>query len=117
MLQTTKQGDALTVYLTGEIDHCVAEGLRNEIEMLIVAHNPHRLILDFSQVSFMDSSGIGLVMGRYRLIREWNGSVEIHNPAPSIKKVMRLAGLDRIASIHSSPPKSGTNSTKTEAKI
>ena len=117
MLQTTKQGDALTVYLTGEIDHCVAEGLRNEIEMLIVAHNPHRLILDFSQVSFMDSSGIGLVMGRYRLIRDWNGSVEIHNPAPSIKKVMRLAGLDRIASIHSSPPKSGTNSTKTEAKI
>ena len=117
MLQTTKQGDALTVYLTGEIDHCVAEGLRNEIEMLIVAHDPHRLILDFSQVSFMDSSGIGLVMGRYRLIREWNGSVEIHNPAPSIKKVMRLAGLDRIASIHSSPPKSGTNSTKTEAKI
>lgn len=40
MLQTTKQGDALTVYLTGEIDHCVAEGLRNEIEMLIVAHDP-----------------------------------------------------------------------------
>lgn len=47
MLQTTKQGDALTVYLTGEIDHCVAEGLRNEIEMLIVAHDPHRLILRF----------------------------------------------------------------------
>ena len=50
MLQTTKQGDALTVYLTGEIDHCVAEGLRNEIEMLIVAHDPHRLILDFSRM-------------------------------------------------------------------
>ena len=66
MLQTTKQGDALTVYLTGEIDHCVAEGLRNEIEMLIVAHNPHRLILDFSQVSFMDSSGIGMIIGRYK---------------------------------------------------
>ena len=66
MLQTTKQGDALTVYLTGEIDHCVAEGLRNEIEMLIVAHDPHRLILDFSQVSFMDSSGIGMIIGRYK---------------------------------------------------
>ncbi len=42
-------------------------------------------------------------MGRYRLIREWGGAVEIHNPSPSIRKVMRLAGLDRIASIHSSP--------------
>lgn len=87
------------------------------IDTMLERNHPDTLILDFREVTFMDSSGIGLVMGRYRLIREWNGSVEIHNPAPSIKKVMRLAGLDRIASIHSSPPKSGTNSTKTEAKI
>ncbi len=65
----------------------------------------------------MDSSGIGLVMGRYRLIREWGGAVKIHNPSPSIRKVMRLAGLDRIASIHSSLPKGGANSTKMEASL
>ena len=58
MLQCTQQGDALTVHLCGEIDHCAAEGLRNEIEMQIVRQNAKRLILDFSQVTFMDSSGI-----------------------------------------------------------
>ena len=54
MLQCTQQGDALTVHLCGEIDHCAAEGLRNEIEMQIVRQNAKRLILDFSQVTFMD---------------------------------------------------------------
>ena len=51
MLQCTRQGDALTVHLCGEIDHCAAEGLRNEIEMQIVRQNAKRLILDFSQVT------------------------------------------------------------------
>ena len=92
MLQTTKQGDALTVYLTGEIDHCVAEGLRNEIEMLIVAHNPHRLILDFSQVSFMDSSGIGMIIGRYKTMIARGG-------CPPVDRLFHLAGLHRIIAI------------------
>ena len=66
MLQCTQQGDALTVHLCGEIDHCAAEGLRNEIEMQIVRQNAKRLILDFSQVTFMDSSGVGMIIGRYK---------------------------------------------------
>ena len=107
----------MRISMPKEVDHHNAEQLKKEADLLIGAYHIQKLIFDFAGTEFMDSSGIGLVMGRYRLIREWNGSVEIHNPAPSIKKVMRLAGLDRIASIHSSPPKSGTNSTKTEAKI
>ena len=93
MLQTTKQGNALTVYLTGEIDHCVAEGLRNEIEMLIVAHNPHRLILDFSQVSFMDSSGIGMVLGRYKKMKAQGGTVTIRRASRLIKQILDMSGV------------------------
>ena len=107
----------LCVKLPEEIDHHHAEVVSEMTDRQILQNQVNNVVFDFEATKFMDSSGIGLVMGRYRLIREWNGSVEIHNPAPSIKKVMRLAGLDRIASIHSSPPKSGTNSTKTEAKI
>ena len=99
MLQTTKQGDALTVYLTGEIDHCVAEGLRNEIEMLIVAHNPHRLILDFSQVSFMDSSGIGLIMGRYRALGMGQKCIMAVNAGSHIDKLLHLSGVHRYMEI------------------
>ena len=99
MLQTTKQGDALTVYLTGEIDHCVAEGLRNEIEMLIVAHDPHRLILDFSQVSFMDSSGIGMIIGRYKTMIARGGCVSASGLRPPVDRLCHLAGLHRIIAI------------------
>ncbi len=103
--------------LMGEIDHHGAGRLREEIDGMLERMRPDTLILDFREVTFMDSSGIGLVMGRYRLIRQWNGAVEIHNPAPSIKKVMRLAGLDRIASIHASPPAKGGSTEKTEAQV
>ena len=102
MLQTTKQGDALTVYLTGEIDHCVAEGLRNEIEMLIVAHDPHRLILDFSQVSFMDSSGIGLIMGRYRALGMKQGCILAEGVNEHIQRLLRLSGVHRYMEIRES---------------
>ena len=107
----------VTAYLIGEIDHHGAGSLREEIDGMLERIRPDTLILDFRDVTFMDSSGIGLVMGRYRLIREWGGAVEIHNPSPSIRKVMRLAGMDRIASIHSSPPTGGANSTKMEASL
>ena len=99
MLQTTKQGDALTVYLTGEIDHCVAEGLRNEIEMLIVAHNPHRLILDFSQVSFMDSSGIGVVIGRCKHMGYSGGEVSAEHLNERIQKIFVVSGLHKIIKV------------------
>lgn len=61
---------------------------------------PNHLILDFKNVSFMDSSGIGLVMGRYRLMQNHRGSVEIRNVTPQTKKIMELAGLGRIAVIN-----------------
>ena len=58
------------------------------------------LVLDFSLVTFMDSSGIGLVMGRFRLMQENDGKVVLQNlPAP-IRKVMKLAGLDKLAEFH-----------------
>ena len=80
MLQCTQQGDALTVHLCGEIDHCAAEGLRNEIEMQIVRQNAKRLILDFSQVTFMDSSGVGMIIGRYKTMHARGGSVAADRP-------------------------------------
>ena len=60
---------------------------------------PQHLILDFKNVTFMDSSGIGLVMGRYRLMQNFHGTVEIRNVTPQTKKLMELAGLGSIAII------------------
>ena len=82
--------------LSGEIDHHNAKNLRMEIDFAL-----RELILDFSDVGFMDSSGIGLVMGRYKLMQELNGKVTVRNPPNHIRKVMRLSGIDRLASISS----------------
>lgn len=99
MLQYDQQGGALTVYLCGEIDHCAAEGLRNEIEMQIVKRNTNRLVLDFSQVSFMDSSGIGMIIGRYKTMHARGGSVEACGLHPPVDRLFHLAGLHRIIAI------------------
>ena len=87
----------LRAVLSGEIDHHLAGDLRARIDDAIRREKPTALLLDFTDVTFMDSSGIGLVMGRYRLMREWGGETEITGANPSICKVMKLAGLDKLA--------------------
>lgn len=86
-------------YLDGELDHHCAPSIRSEIDIAVNDVRPEDLILDFGEVTFMDSSGIGLVMGRYQLMKNMGGRVSLRNTPMHIKKVMRLAGLDRFANI------------------
>lgn len=72
-------GNLLIAYLFGEIDHHTAVAVRSQIDSAIQDKLPGHLILDFKNVTFMDSSGIGLVMGRYRLVHSYQGTVEIKN--------------------------------------
>ncbi|NMA80013.1 MAG: anti-sigma factor antagonist [Clostridiales bacterium] len=88
--------------LIGDIDHHTAKGMREEIDNAVERTQIKKLVLDFKNVSFMDSSGIGLVMGRYKIMEEVGGVVKVTNPSNHIKKVMRLAGLDRLAQIENS---------------
>ncbi|MGI6269377.1 MAG: anti-sigma factor antagonist [Candidatus Howiella sp.] len=91
----------MSVFLDGEIDHHTAAAIRAEADAAIDAELPEVVILDFRDVTFMDSSGIGLVMGRYRKLKELPHPCELHitGTSPSIYKVMHLAGLERLAKI------------------
>ncbi len=91
--------EVITVRLNGDIDHHNAAPIRERIDEEIIRHEPSLLILDFSGVDFMDSSGIGLVMGRYRLLKDRDAKINVVNAPPHIEKVMRLAGLERLAQI------------------
>ena len=83
--------------LSGEIDHHSAAQMREKIDESVIQSGAKTLVLDFSLVTFMDSSGIGLVMGRFRLMQENGGELVLQNlPAP-LRKVMKLAGLDKLA--------------------
>lgn len=92
-------GGVMSAYLEGDIDHHTAKEIRDEIDHNVQKVKPNLLILDFRGVSFMDSSGIGLVMGRYRLLQITKAKLEIANVSPQTKKVMKLAGLDKLAVI------------------
>ena len=86
----------VTSYISGEIDHHSAKHIREEIDECIGRVTPKLLVLNFKDVSFMDSSGIGLVMGRYKLMQSIDGKLSVTNTSPHIKRVMKLAGLERL---------------------
>jgi stage II sporulation protein AA (anti-sigma F factor antagonist) len=93
MLNTNYKDDILTVNLSGEIDHNRAVNLRTTIDSQINALRPNCLELDFSQVSFMDSSGIGLIMGRYRSMGLIGGKLKVINVPENINRVISLSGV------------------------
>jgi stage II sporulation protein AA (anti-sigma F factor antagonist) len=93
------EGKTVTAYLKGEIDHHNAIGLRQKIDEAVSNRQPDILALDFSAVSFMDSSGIGLVMGRYRLIENSNCRLFVTNLSKHAYKIMQLSGLGKIATL------------------
>ncbi len=89
----------LIAYMDGDIDHHSAKDIREQIDIEIKNHLPSKLILDFKNVSFMDSSGIGLVMGRYKSMKEIGGGIQLKNLSSHISKVMKLAGIEKILKI------------------
>ena len=89
----------VTAFLEGEIDHHTATSLRMEIDEAVQANKPKTLKLDFGDVTFMDSSGIGLVMGRYRTLQPFGGKLVVSNLSPQVYRIMQLAGLEKIAKI------------------
>lgn len=92
-------GCYLKIKLRGEIDHHTASCVRNQIDKEIYAKRPRGLILDMSAVNFMDSSGLGLIMGRYAVMNELGGEVIVSDPAPAIEKIMSLANMERVIKI------------------
>lgn len=104
-------GSIMTALLDGEIDHHNAPSIREKIDSYAVNFHPQKLILDFRKVTFMDSSGIGLVMGRYKAVSAFNCTLEIHNLSLHAYKVMRLAGLDKIAILTRRPKEDANNET------
>jgi stage II sporulation protein AA (anti-sigma F factor antagonist) len=98
ILTATKDGDYI-VRLTGEIDHHSATGLREQIDRELETLRPKRLILDLSATSFMDSSGLGLILGRLRKSQELGAELVLANPTGATVKILRLAGVEKLLTI------------------
>ena len=87
------------VWLGGEIDHHRAAELRRILDDYVCRHRPSVLCLDTSGVDFMDSSGLGLIMGRHALMQKSGGELVLFHPSPSVLRMVRLAGMERIIKI------------------
>ncbi len=93
-----KDGQLLVV-LNGEIDHHSAVSVRSSIDAKIYEYRPRSMVMDLSRIEFMDSSGLGLIMGRYALMQKIGGEFSIANPSQRVLKIFELAGLGRIIKI------------------
>lgn len=98
-IKIEKNAVRLTVCLSGEIDHHNAAALRCEADEAIQSSLLPTVRLDFGNVTFMDSSGIGFVLGRYKIVESYGGALEVVNLSSRLYMMMKLAGLEKLVKL------------------
>jgi len=98
-MECIKQRDRAEVYLEGELDHCSAQSIRRELDRVLEDQSIRHLILDMGKMSFMDSSGIGVILGRYRILAARGGTVAVRNMNAHVERIFILSGMHQIIRI------------------
>lgn len=98
-VKLTNEEGVLTAYVKGEIDHHNAKAARRRIDRELESSRPRELILDLSGVNFMDSSGLGLILGRYTKAKDLGISFAVQKPTAATMKILTLAGGERMIKI------------------
>lgn len=96
-----KKGTTLVIRIMEDMDHHSAQYLRQKIDSEIMKSTVKNIIFDFSKVNFMDSSGIGIVVGRYKNVQKLNGRVAIVNANPKIMQIFEMSGVLKIIPAYS----------------
>lgn len=99
-MQYQVQENCLTIFLPQEVDHHQAEKIRKTADRVIEKNHIKYVIFDFERTEFMDSSGIGAIMGRYRIIQLIGGEVWAVHTNERMKKVLTLSGVTKIMQIY-----------------
>lgn len=94
------QENCLTVFLPQEVDHCNSEEIRKNADTIIEHNHIKYVIFDFGDTDFMDSSGIGVIMGRYKIVYLLGGEVWAVNTNERIKKILTMSGMAKIVQIY-----------------
>ena len=94
------QEKQLMFKLTEEIDHHTTEIIRRRADYEIQRCIPRKVIFDFGSVTFMDSAGIGMLIGRYKLLTMLGGTLEIKNVSPNVERILNTSGIKKIININ-----------------
>ena len=97
-MEVTKRltGDVLVVELKGEVDESGCAQIRPKIDATFFTAGARQVIVDLSKVSFMDSTGIGMLLGRYKTLRSKGVPIQISSPTPVVDKLLNLSGIYEI---------------------
>lgn len=90
------KNDVLCIRLEGELDHHTAEDLRNLATNAIEKHQIRHILLNLEHLSFMDSSGLGVILGRYKQIKQLHGEMVVCAISPAIERLFDMSGLFKI---------------------
>ncbi|GAF12094.1 anti-sigma F factor antagonist [Bacillus sp. JCM 19046] len=93
-MELEQRGHVLLIRLEGELDHHAAKELRARVEALI-AHTTH-IVLNLEKLSFMDSSGLGVILGRYKQVKANGGEMIVCAISPSVERLFEMSGLFKI---------------------
>ena len=77
----------------------MVERIRRKVDDEITRHMPRKTVFDFDRVSFMDSAGIGMIIGRYKMMKLIGGETEIVNISPNVKRILEMSGINKIISM------------------
>ncbi len=100
MIRYDEDSKTLTVCLAGELDQHMAEKIRNTIDSEILKSGAGTLVFDMSGIPFMDSSGIGMLIGRYKLMKRMGGQVEVTGMKEPVRRIFRMSGLNQIMKVN-----------------
>ncbi len=95
-IKTESIGATLVVKMNGEIDHHSVGGIRDAIDREFALRNIVNIVMDFDEVTFMDSSGIGMIVGRYKQVSARGGRMMIIRVKPQVDKILEISGLKKI---------------------
>ncbi len=95
IMMETKQ-DVLVVRLQGELDHHTAEELRTKVDAVLKEHHIRHVVLSLADLDFMDSSGIGVILGRYKQISAREGEMFVCSINPTIYRIFEMSGLFKV---------------------
>lgn len=93
------KGSILTIKIPEELDHHSAQVIREESDRILEDQRIRQIIFDFRDTRFMDSSGIGMIMGRYRSMGQMGGSVQAVHVRERVAKILQLSGIHRVIPI------------------
>ncbi|SFF94264.1 anti-anti-sigma regulatory factor, SpoIIAA [Desulfotomaculum arcticum] len=88
-----KEKNCLLVAVFGEIDISITDSLREDVDRALDNYGSGQLVIDLSGVDFIDSSGLGVILGRYKKVAGKGGKVFLAGAKPQVKKVLELSGL------------------------